>query len=108
MVARAESFMVKVRNEDAHIPENWATEEHNNQQVDQTAKIKVAQVNLDLQCKGELFLARWAHETVILKVPLICSLRNKCTSLYSVRDIVTGYPSLNFSFRILEGFVSVH
>ena len=36
-----------------------ATEEQqNNHQVDQAARIKVAQIDLDWQNKGELFLAR--------------------------------------------------
>ncbi|GAB0209754.1 hypothetical protein GRJ2_003441100 [Grus japonensis] len=44
--------------------ESRATEEHqNNQQVDQAAKIEVAQVDLDWQRKGELFIARWSHDT---------------------------------------------
>ncbi|KAK4820393.1 hypothetical protein QYF61_025567 [Mycteria americana] len=49
---------------DAHVPKSRATEEHqNNQQVDQAAKMEVAQVDLDWQHKGELFIARWAHDT---------------------------------------------
>ena len=32
-------------------------------EVDQAARIEVAQIDLDWQNKGELFLARWAHET---------------------------------------------
>ena len=41
----------------AHIPTSWATEEHqNNEQVDQAAKIEEAQVDLDWQQKGELFI----------------------------------------------------
>ncbi|GAB0210190.1 hypothetical protein GRJ2_003484800 [Grus japonensis] len=68
MVANAlwglEKLVVKVRHVDAHIPKSQATEEHqNNQQVDQAAKIEVAQVDLDWQRKGELFIARWAHDT---------------------------------------------
>jgi len=44
---------------DAHIPKSRATEEHqNNRQVDEAAKIEVAQVDLDWQHKGELFIAR--------------------------------------------------
>ncbi|GAB0181790.1 hypothetical protein GRJ2_000644300 [Grus japonensis] len=31
--------------------------------MDQAAKIEVAQVDLDWQRKGELFIARWAHDT---------------------------------------------
>lgn len=39
-----------------------APEEHqNNQQVDQTVKIEVAEIDWDWQHKGELFLAQWAH-----------------------------------------------
>ncbi|XP_064901556.1 uncharacterized protein LOC135577261 [Columba livia] len=44
------------------MPKSRSTEEHqNNQQADQAAKIKVAEVDLDWQHKGELFLTRWAH-----------------------------------------------
>ena len=57
-------MVVKVCHVDAHVPNNRATEEQkNNHQVDQAAKIEVAQIDLDWQNKGELFLARWAHET---------------------------------------------
>jgi len=57
-------LVVKVRHVDAHISKSWATEEHqNNQQVDQVAKIEVAEVALDWQHKGELFIAWWAHDT---------------------------------------------
>ena len=52
--AQVENLDVKVHHVDAHIPKNWATEEH--QQVDQTAKIAVAQVHLDWQQKGELLI----------------------------------------------------
>ncbi|KAK4809933.1 hypothetical protein QYF61_001660 [Mycteria americana] len=53
--AQVEKLVVKVRN---------ATEEHeNNQQVDQAAQIEVAEVDLDWQHKGELFIAWWAHDT---------------------------------------------
>ncbi|KAK4806878.1 hypothetical protein QYF61_012599 [Mycteria americana] len=58
IAARVENLAVKVRHVDAHVPESRATEEHqNNQQVDQAAKIEVAQVDLDWQHKGELFIA---------------------------------------------------
>ncbi|XP_074934140.1 uncharacterized protein LOC142049879 [Phalacrocorax aristotelis] len=64
IAAQVENLVVKVRHVDAHVPKSWATEEHrNNQQVDQAAKIEVAEVDLDWQHKGELFLARWAHDT---------------------------------------------
>ncbi|GAB0210171.1 hypothetical protein GRJ2_003482900 [Grus japonensis] len=64
IAARVENMAVKVRHVDAHIPKSRATEEHqNNEQVDKAAKIEVAQVDLDWECKGELFIGRWAHET---------------------------------------------
>ncbi|GAB0209290.1 hypothetical protein GRJ2_003394700 [Grus japonensis] len=64
IAARLEKLVAKVRHVDAHVPKSRATEEHrNNQQVDQAAKIEVAQVDLDWQHKGELFIARWAHDT---------------------------------------------
>ncbi|XP_049649873.1 uncharacterized protein LOC126035377 [Accipiter gentilis] len=64
IASRLENLVVKVRHVDAHVPKGRATEEHrNNEQVDQAAKIEVAQVDLDWQHKGELFRARWAHGT---------------------------------------------
>ena len=46
IASRLENLVVKVRHVDAHVP----TEEHqNNQQVDQAARIEVAQVDLDWQ-----------------------------------------------------------
>jgi len=64
IAARLEQLVVKVHHVDAHVPKSWATEEHqNNQQVDQAAKIEVAQVDLDWQHKGELFIAWWANDT---------------------------------------------
>ncbi|GAB0175917.1 hypothetical protein GRJ2_000056900 [Grus japonensis] len=55
---------LKVRHVGAHMPKSRATEEHqNNEQIDKAAKIEVAQVDLDWEHKGELFVARWAHET---------------------------------------------
>jgi len=57
-------MVVNVCHVDAHVPKSRATEEQqNNHQVDQAAKIEVAQIDLDWQNKGELFLARGAHET---------------------------------------------
>jgi len=51
-------LVVKVRHVDAHVPKSRATEEQqNNQQLDQGTKIELAQVNLDWQRKGELFIA---------------------------------------------------
>lgn len=50
---------------DAHVPKSQATEVHqNNQQVDQAARIEVAQVNLDWQHKSELLIPYWAHDTL--------------------------------------------
>lgn len=48
----------KVHQVDAHLPRSWATEEHfNNGLVDWAAEIKLSQVELGWQHKGELFLA---------------------------------------------------
>ncbi|KAK4816512.1 hypothetical protein QYF61_017612 [Mycteria americana] len=59
-----ENLVVKVHHVDGHVPKSRATEEHhNNPQVDQAAKIEAAQVDLDWQHKGELFIAWWAHDT---------------------------------------------
>ncbi|KAK4818462.1 LOW QUALITY PROTEIN: hypothetical protein QYF61_013668 [Mycteria americana] len=64
IAAWVENLVVKVCHVDAHVPKGWVTEEHqNNQQVDQAAKIEVAQVDLDWQHKGELFMSPWAHDT---------------------------------------------
>ncbi|KAK4815608.1 hypothetical protein QYF61_004823 [Mycteria americana] len=64
IAAQVENLVVKVRHVDADVPKSQATEEdQNNQQVDQAAKIAVAQVDLDWQDKGELFIAPWAHDT---------------------------------------------
>ncbi|GAB0209571.1 hypothetical protein GRJ2_003422800 [Grus japonensis] len=64
IAAQLENLIVKVHHIDAHIPKSRATEEHqNNQQVDQAAKIEAVEVDLDWQRKGELFIARWAHDT---------------------------------------------
>ncbi|KAK4813292.1 hypothetical protein QYF61_020871 [Mycteria americana] len=63
IAAQVENLVVKVHHVDAHIPKSWATEEHqNNQQVNQGVQIEVAQVDLDWQHKGKLFIARWAHD----------------------------------------------
>ncbi|KAK4826299.1 hypothetical protein QYF61_007146 [Mycteria americana] len=64
IAARVENLVVKALHVDAHVPRSRATEEHqNNQQVDQAAKIEVAQVDLDWQHKCELLIARWTHDT---------------------------------------------
>ncbi|KAK4810570.1 hypothetical protein QYF61_004533 [Mycteria americana] len=64
IAAQVENLVVKVHHVDAHVPKSQATEEHqNNQQVDQAAKMEVAQVDLDWQFKGELFIAQWGHDT---------------------------------------------
>ncbi|KAK4807223.1 LOW QUALITY PROTEIN: hypothetical protein QYF61_024343 [Mycteria americana] len=64
IVGWVENLVVKVRHVDAHVPKSWATEEHqSNPQVDQAAKFEVVQVDLNWQNKGELFIARWAHDT---------------------------------------------
>ncbi|RMC22467.1 hypothetical protein DUI87_00781 [Hirundo rustica rustica] len=63
IATRVERLLVKVHHIDAHIPKNRATEEHrNNEQVDRAVKIEVSKIDLDWEHKGELFLARWAHD----------------------------------------------
>ncbi|RMB93525.1 hypothetical protein DUI87_30223 [Hirundo rustica rustica] len=63
IATRVEKLPVKVRHVDAHVPKSQANEEHrNNEHVDQAAKIEVSKIDLDWQHKGELFLARWAHD----------------------------------------------
>ncbi|RMB97181.1 hypothetical protein DUI87_26342 [Hirundo rustica rustica] len=63
IATRVERLPVKVRHVDAHIPKSRANEEHrNNEQVDRAAKIEVSKIDLDWEHKGELFLARWAHD----------------------------------------------
>ncbi|RMC20087.1 hypothetical protein DUI87_00933 [Hirundo rustica rustica] len=63
IATRVEKLPVKVRHVDAHVPKSRANEEHqNNEQVDHAAKIEVSKIDLDWQHKGELFLARWAHD----------------------------------------------
>ncbi|RMC03707.1 hypothetical protein DUI87_19699 [Hirundo rustica rustica] len=66
IAARVEKLTVKVRHVDAHVSKSQANEEHhNNEQVDKAAKVKVSQVDLDWQHKGEVFLARWAHDASV-------------------------------------------
>ncbi|RMC07789.1 hypothetical protein DUI87_15258 [Hirundo rustica rustica] len=61
--SRVEKLPVKVCQVDAQVPKSRANEEHqNNKQVDQAAKTQVSKTDLDWQHKGELFLARWAHD----------------------------------------------
>ncbi|RMC17958.1 hypothetical protein DUI87_04832 [Hirundo rustica rustica] len=63
IAARVEKLTVKVRHVDAHVSKSQANEEHyKNEQVDKATKVKVSQVDLDWQHKGEVFLARWAHD----------------------------------------------
>ncbi|RMC09855.1 hypothetical protein DUI87_13642 [Hirundo rustica rustica] len=63
IAARVEKLIVKVRLVNTHVSKSRANEEHHNkEQVDKAAKVKVSQVDLDWQHKGEVFLARWAHD----------------------------------------------
>ncbi|XP_064495952.1 uncharacterized protein LOC135405192 [Pseudopipra pipra] len=63
IAAQVEKLTVRVHHVDAHVPKTRANEEHhNNKQADRAAQVKVSQVDLDWQHKGELFLARWAHD----------------------------------------------
>lgn len=79
------------------VPESWATEEHPNRRgVDQAAKLKVSQMHLDWQHKGELFISAsmgsW-HLT---------STGKRCNTLTGSRlragvnhgQYLTGYPQL--------------
>jgi len=52
IAAWLENFPVIVHHADAHVPKSQSTEEYQN---------KMAQVDLDWQHKGELFLAQRAH-----------------------------------------------
>lgn len=64
VAAQIEKLVVKVRHVDARIPNSRATEEHqNSQHVYRAAKIEVAQVDLNWQNNGELFIAWWALDT---------------------------------------------
>ncbi|KAK4827468.1 hypothetical protein QYF61_018261 [Mycteria americana] len=65
IAAWVENLVVKVRHVDAHVPKSRDTcpEHEDKLQVDQAAKTEVAQVDLDWQHKGELFIAKWAHDT---------------------------------------------
>ena len=57
IAAETKDMVVKLHHVDAHMPKIRATEEQqNNHQVDPSAKIEVAQIDLDWQNKGELFL----------------------------------------------------
>lgn len=59
MTARVEKLTMKAHHVDAHVAKSWANEEHcNNKQVDQSAKVKVPELDLDWQHQGELFLDR--------------------------------------------------
>jgi len=63
IAARLEQLAVKVHHMDAHVPKSRTTEEHqNNHQVDQAAKIEVAQVDQHWQHKGKIFIAQWAYD----------------------------------------------
>ncbi|KAK4827541.1 hypothetical protein QYF61_018885 [Mycteria americana] len=65
IAAQVENLVVKIHHVDAHVPKSCATKEHqNNEQVDQAARIEVAQVDQDWEHKGELFIAQWARDTV--------------------------------------------
>ncbi|KAF4804519.1 hypothetical protein TURU_007145 [Turdus rufiventris] len=63
IATRVEKLPLKVHHVDAHVPKSRANEDHrHNKQVDQASKIEVSRIDLDWQHKGELFLARWAHD----------------------------------------------
>jgi len=63
IAARVEISPVRVRRVDAHVSKSRSSGEHqNNQWVNRAAEVKVAEVDLDWQHKGEQFLALWAHD----------------------------------------------
>ncbi|GAB0207963.1 hypothetical protein GRJ2_003262000 [Grus japonensis] len=105
IAAWLEKLVVKVRHVDAHVLKSRATEElQNNQQVDQAAKIEVAQVDLDWQQKGELFIARggahdpsghqgrdatyrWAHDRgVDLSMDAIAQVIHECETCSVIKQ----------------------
>ncbi|GAB0210311.1 hypothetical protein GRJ2_003496900 [Grus japonensis] len=64
IAARVENIAVKLHHIDAHMPKHYTTEEHqNNEQVGEAAKIEVAQVDLDWECKG-YFSGPMKHQVI--------------------------------------------
>lgn len=62
IAAQLENFTVWVNHVD-HVPGSWANKEHhNNRHVDQADKMKVSQMDLGQQFKGEIFLTGGAHD----------------------------------------------
>jgi len=93
IAARLEQLAVKVLHVDAHVPKSRATEEHqNNHQVDQAANIEVAQVDLDWQHKGKLFIARWAHDTSGHQGRDATYLWARDQGVDLTMDTIAGYP----------------
>lgn len=53
IAAQAENTVVEIHHIDAHLSQNWASKEHeNNKHVNQAAWIEMAQIDLDWQRKG--------------------------------------------------------
>ncbi|KAK4829624.1 LOW QUALITY PROTEIN: hypothetical protein QYF61_005751 [Mycteria americana] len=77
IAARVENLVVKVRHIDAHVPKSRATEEHQNKvdQVDQAAKIEVAQVDLD-----------WQHKGVDLTMDAIAEVIHECETCAAIKQ----------------------
>jgi len=68
IAVKVENMVIKVCHVVTNVPNSCATEEHqNNQQVDQDARIEVAQVDLDWKCKGVLFLVRLVMTSQAIK-----------------------------------------
>lgn len=62
IAAQVENMTLKLYHVDAHVPQSHATEEYqSNERVAKAAKIGIAQVDVDWEQKGELFIALWAH-----------------------------------------------
>ncbi|XP_054033727.1 ribonuclease H-like [Dryobates pubescens] len=57
IAAQVENMTLRVLHVDAHVPKSHANEEHqNNEHADKAARIDTAQVDLDWEHKGELFV----------------------------------------------------
>ncbi|KAJ7413467.1 hypothetical protein BTVI_43398 [Pitangus sulphuratus] len=63
ITAWVEKLIMRVRHVDAHVLKSRVNEEqYNSEQADQAARVKVSQVHLDWQHKGDLLLAQWSHD----------------------------------------------
>ena len=87
----ARAGVAKVHHVHPHVPNSGATEERlKNQQVDQAAKTEVAQVDLDWQQKGELFVAQCVHVIDGLAGLVECKTKDKRTEAAKSRRANKG------------------